>query len=241
MATLFRLSLRQLAGRWRLLIILILAAMPVAIAFTMTRVGEVNGDAGAEELGHMLDGMVVAAILPIVTMALATAAFGNELDDRTLSYLVLKPIARWRIVLPKLLAVIVIAAPLLVASGVLAAFLGPEGTARGAAAVGVALFAGVLAYGAIFTWLGLLTSRGLGFALVYVFLWEGLISTFLPGVRYLSVRGYTLALIHGIDDRVLGASGRGTIEFPAAIAGAAAVTVVFVWLAIRRLRRMDVP
>ena len=237
MGTLFRLSLRQLAGRWRLLVIVILAAMPVAIAVIMARVGETRGEAD----GDMLDGMVVAAILPIVTMALATAAFGNELDDRTLSYLVLKPVARWRIVLPKLLAVVAIAAPLLVASGVLAALLGPGGTARGAAAVGVALFAGVLAYGAIFTWLGLLTSRGLGFALVYVFLWEGLVSTFMPGIRYLSVRGYTLALIHGIDDSVLGASGRGTIEFPAAIAGAAAVTVVFAWLTVRRLRRMDVP
>jgi len=203
----------------------------------MARVAE----ADTEELGGMLDGMVVAAILPIVTMALATAAFGNELDDRTLSYLVLKPVARWRIILPKLLAVIAIAAPLLVASGVLAAFLGPEGTARGAAAVGVALFAGVLAYGAIFTWLGLLTSRGLGFALVYVFLWEGLISSFMPGVRYLSVRGYTLAIMEGIDEGVLGGQGTGVIEFPAAIAGAAAVTIVFVWLAVRRLRRMDVP
>jgi len=229
METLFRLSLRQLAGRWRLLVIVILAALPVAIAVTIGRVAE----ADTHELGGMLDGMLVAAILPITTMALATAAFGNELDDRTLSYLVLKPIARWRILLPKLLAVIVIAAPLLVASGVLATLLGPGGTARAAVAVGAALFAGVLAYGAIFTWLGLLTSRGLGFALVYVFIWEGLVSSFMPGVRYLSVRGYTLAIIQGIDDSVLGTRGTGVIEFPAAIAGAAAVTVVFAWLAVR--------
>jgi len=237
MQPLLQLSLRQLAGRWRLLLILILAALPVAIAVTMARVAD--ADTGGP--GGMLDGMVVAAILPIVTMTLATAAFGNELDDRTLSYLVLKPVARWRIVVPKLLAVIAIAAPLLVASGVLTAFLGPEGTARGAAAVGVALLLGVLAYSSIFTWLGLITSRGLAFALIYVFLWEGLLTTFLPGIRYLSVCGYTLALIHGIDDRVLGESGAAVIEFPAAIAGTAAVTVVFVWLAVRRLRRMDVP
>jgi len=234
---LFGLSIRQLAGRWRLLVVLVLAALPVAIAVTMTRVGENNPRA----LGDMLDGMVVAAILPIVTMAMATAAFGNELDDRTLAYLVLKPLPRWRIVLPKLLAVVVLTAPLLVASGVLTALLGPGGRAHGAMAVGFALFAGVIAYGAVFTWLGLVTSRGLGIALIYVFLWEGLISTFLPGVRYLSVRGYTLALIHGIDDGVLGTRGLTVIEFPAAIGGAAAVTLAFAWLAVRRLRRMDVP
>lgn len=237
MGPLLGLSLRQLAGRWRLLIVLLLAAFPVAIATVVARIGE--ADAGA--LGEMLDGMVVAAILPIVTMALATPAFGNELDDRTLSYLVLKPIARWRVVLHKLLAVMVVAAPLLVLSGALTGLLGPEGNPRAAAAVGVALLAGVLAYASIFTWLGLMTSRGLGIALVYVFLWEGLISSFMPGVRYLSVRGYTLAVMEGIDEGVLGGQGAGVIEFPAAIAGAAAVTVIFFWLAVRRLRRMDVP
>ena len=29
--------------------------------------------------------------------------------------------------------------------------------------------------------------------------WEGILSSFLTGVRYLSVRGYTLSLLHGID------------------------------------------
>ncbi len=237
MGPLFRLSLRQLTGRWRLLIILLLAAFPVAIAAFIARIAE-NSEGSH---GEMLDGMVVAAILPIITMTLATAAFGNELDDRTLSYLVLKPIARWRVVLPKLLAVILVAAPVLVVSGALTGLLGPEGSAGAALAVAVALFAGVLAYSTIFTWLGLMTTRGLGFALIYVFLWEGLISSFMPGIRYLSVRGYTLAIIDGIDDAALGTRDAGVIEFPAAIAGAAAVTVIFFWLSVRRLRRMDVP
>ena len=48
--------------------------------------------------------MLASAILPLVMLLLATAAFGNEVGDRTLVYLVTKPIARWRIVAPKLLA-----------------------------------------------------------------------------------------------------------------------------------------
>ena len=86
-----------------------------------------------------------------------------------------------------------------------------------------------------------MTTRALGFALVYVFLWEGLLSSFLGGIRYLSVRGYTLAVMHGIDEEALEALEGQAIEFPAALVGAAAVTVVFLWLTVRRLRRMDVP
>ena len=57
MGPLFRLSLRQLTGRWRLLIILLLAAFPVAIAAFIARIAE-NSEGSH---GEMLDGMVVAA------------------------------------------------------------------------------------------------------------------------------------------------------------------------------------
>ena len=97
------------------------------------------------------------------------------------------------------------------------------------------------AYASIFTWAGLITTRALAFALIYVFLWERLISTYLEGIRYLSVRAYTLAILHGMDDESFEPLGERVIEFPAAIGGAVAVTAVFFWLTVRRLRRMDVP
>jgi ABC-2 type transport system permease protein len=234
------LSLRQLASRRRLLLIVLLAFLPVSIAVLISALAEGESDLGQDIINLLIDGMIVGAILPIVTIALATAAFGNELDDRTLSYLVLKPVPRSLIVLPKLLASIVVGGPLLIASGVVATLLGVGG-GQAALAVGLALFAGAVTYATIFTWAGLVSTHALGFALIYVFLWEGLISSFLGGVRYLSVRGYTLAILHGIDDKSFEALGQRVIEFPAALVGAAAVTAVFFWLTVRRLRRMDVP
>ena len=91
------------------------------------------------------------------------------------------------------------------------------------------------------SWAGLMTTRALPFAIVYVFLWEGLISSFINGVDYLSVRGYTLAIMHGIDKDGLGELSERVIEFPAAVGGAVAVSVVFFYLTVRRLRNMDVP
>jgi ABC-2 type transport system permease protein len=239
MGQILSLSLRQLTGRRRFILIALVAAIPAGLTVIMVTFGEqVNRPDFAQV---MLDGMIVAAVLPIVTMVLATAAFGHEVEDKTLSYLTLKPLSRWRIVLPKSLAVVIVGGPLLVASGVAATLIGLDRDVRAALAVGVALLIGVSAYSAIFTWAGLVTTRALGFALVYVFLWEGLLTSFLPGVRYLSVRWYTLAVMYGIDEQGLQALGAEAIQFPAAIVGAITVAAAFFWLTVRRLREMDVP
>ena len=241
MGAVFRLSIRQMTGRRRLALIILLAALPPALAALIAAFEPEGASFREGFVNTVLDGMIVGAILPIVTMTLATAAFGNELDDRTLSYLVLKPVRRALIVLPKVLASVIVAGPLLIASGVATAVVGLGADARAGFAIAAALFAGVVTYAAVFTWAGLRTSRALGFALVYVVLWEGLISTFLGGVRYLSVRGYTLGLLHGLDEEGFAMLRERVIELPAAAGGAVVVTGVFLWLTVRLLRRMDVP
>lgn len=241
MVPVFWLSMRQLTGKWRVVLITLLAALPVGLAIIVHFAARDDESFDQDFTDILLDGMLVAGIMPIVTMALSTASFGNELEDRTLSFLTLRPIARWRIAMPKLLASIAISGPLLIASGVISALLGFDGSVKAAVAVGVAIFVGVSAYAAIFTWAGLITSRPLVFALIYVFLWEGVISSFINGVNYLSVRGYTLGIMYGINEDEFQALSERAIEFPAAIVGAVAVTLVFLFLGIRRLRRMDVP
>ena len=245
------LSFRQLTGRWRVFLLLFLAVLPVALAALISAVLGEDETSNKEFINTMLDGLLIAGILPLVMMVLATTAFENELEDRTLSSLVLKPVPRYLIVLPKLLASIIVGGPILIASGVAATLLGAssvgavlvviDGQIQAVAAVSLALLAGVITYAAIFTWAGLITTRALAFALVYVFLWEGLVSSLLGGARYLSVRGYTLGILHGIDDESFEPLGERVIEFPVAIVGAAIVSAVFFWLTVRRLRSMDVP
>ena len=251
MGIVFRLSMRQLAGRWRVVLILFLASLPIALAAIVSAtLGE--DETSAEGFTNtLLDGLMIAGILPIISMVLATAALGNEVEDRTLSYLVLKPIPRWQIVLPKLLAVIAVGGPVLVAGGVIATVLGAsdlgavivpfDSRLQATFAVGLALFAGVVAYSSLFVWAGLMTNRALAFGLMYVFVWEGLLSTYLGGIRYLSVRGYTLAILHGNYEDGFEPLADRVIELEAAFVGAAVVTIVFFLLTVRRLTRMDVP
>ena len=247
MTAVMRLSLRQLGGRVRLLFILLLAALPVGLTALLVLTASGADESNSDFIDAIIDAMVIAGALPIVALVLATATFGNEVEDKTLSYLLLKPVPRWLIALPKTLAPMAIAGPALVVSGVASTALGASSTqfviesdVRAVVAVGVAVLCGVIAYSAVFTWAGLVTTRALAAGLIYVFIWEGFLSSLLEGVRYLSIRAYTLAILHGIDGESFAPLEGRVIELPAAVIGVAAVTVVFFFLTVRRLRKMDV-
>ena len=250
MGALFRLSLRQLTGKWRIALLVLLAALPIGLALLLTLL-QGEDETSNEGYVNFVDGMLVSAVMPVISLVLATALFSNEVEDKTLNYLVLTPIPRFGIVLAKFAAAIAIACPLVVASGVIATWLGDgvigvkivmlDGTPRAMAAVGVALLLGSTAYCALFTWAGLMSTRALPFALVYVVLWEGVIASFFGGIRYISVRGFTLGIVHGLDKTDFADLSSRAIELPAALIGVAAVTIGFFLLTVRRLNQMDVP
>ena len=107
MSTVYALTLRQLTSKWRLVIMAILAALPVLIAFAM--VGESNGSPTVREFETaVLGAMLAGSIAPLVVLAISAPAFANELEDRTLANLSLAPMPRWQIVVTKLLASITI-------------------------------------------------------------------------------------------------------------------------------------
>ena len=238
MTAIFALTLRQLAGRRRLWLVLVLVSLPLLVG-GLFHVGD-STETSAEFADDLTSSLLASAILPLVALLLATSAFGNELADRTLGYLVLKPLPRWQIVAPKLLAALVVGGAPIAASGFLAVALIEGGEVRGAAATGLGLLVGAAAYTAVFTWAGLASRHAIIFGLVYVFVWEASLAAYLDGVRFLSIRRYTLAAISGLDgdrlrtiDLALGA-GAGAV-------GAAVVIVVFSALAVRKLATMDVP
>ena len=238
MTAIFALTLRQLAGSRRLWLVLILVSLPI-LAGALFHAAD-STSTSAEFADDITSSLVASAILPLVALLLATSAFGNELSDRTLGYLVLKPLPRWQIVAPKLLAALVVGGIPVAASGFAAVAVIDGGDMGGATATGIGLLVGAAAYTAIFTWAGLASRHAIIFGLVYVFVWEASLAAYLDGIRFLSIRRYTLAAISGMDgdrlrtiDLSLGA-GSGAV-------GAAIVIVVFSALAVSKLARMDVP
>jgi ABC-2 type transport system permease protein len=234
----FVLTVRQLAGSRRIWLVLALVSLPL-LAGLLFQVADATAtsDEFADDVTRV---MLSSAILPLVMLLLATAAFGNEVGDRTLVYLVTKPIARWRIVAPKLLASVAVGGIPVALGGALAVAVIERGDGGGALATGAGLLAGAAAYAAIFTWAGLATRHALLIGLVYVFIWEAALAAYLDGIRFLSVRRYTLALIHALDDGRLAGVDISLSPLAAAI-GTAVVLACFTALTVRKLMQMDVP
>jgi ABC-2 type transport system permease protein len=172
-------------------------------------------------------------------LAIAGAAFSNEIEDRTLANLTLAPMPRWQITLPKLLATITIAAPFITVSAFATSYVAFLGDLTATAAVTVAALVGVALYASAFVWLGLVSNQAVGIGLLYIVLWEGFFAGFVPGVRLLSIRHYAIALMHGLDPRRFAAGQH--LSLGVAIAMSVLVFGGFALLSVRRLRRMDVP
>lgn len=232
------LTARQLAGSRRVWLVLALVALPVLVAVLFRAADSTTPS--AEFADGITATLVAAGILPLVMLLYGTSAFGNELGDRTLAYLVLKPVPRWRIALPKSVASVLVGGVPVAASGALAVAVIENGDAAGAAATGAGLLAGSAAYAAVFTWAGLVTRHALIFGLVYVFIWEAVLAAYLDGIRFLSIRQFTLALISGLDDERLDTLDLSLGTLAGAI-GAAVVIVAFSGLTVRKLARIDVP
>jgi ABC-2 type transport system permease protein len=237
MGAVYQLTLRQLSGRWRLSVMTILGSLPVVVAVLMLRSS--SAPSVSEFEAAVLSAMLAGSIAPLVVLAISAAAFSNEVEDRTLANLTLAPIPRWKIAVPKLLATITIAAPFVAVSAFLTSYVAFLGDPRATMAVTTSAVVGVALYASAFVWLGLVTTQAIGIGLLYIVLWEGFFSGFVSGVRLLSIRHYSLALMHGMDERRFAAASHP----PMGVAIALAVVVLggFLLLSIRRLRRMDVP
>lgn len=243
MGAILALTLRQIASVRRLLIVGLLAILPVALTVAVALLGESPGDEPDSDFVTVaIAGLVVGVVLPIVSMALAAPAFGDDVEDGTLSFIALTPIPQWRIALAKLAAPVIIAAPVAAIGGVVTAYVGLQGDVQASLAVGAGLLLGAAAYCSIFTWAGLMTTRAISLGIVYVFLWEGLASALIPGVKFLSVSAYTVSVMLRLDEERLAvdALSDGAIGFPAALICLAAVVAALYALSVWRLRTMDV-
>ncbi len=151
-------------------------------------------------------GMFVGTLLPLGTLILATSAIGDEIEDRTLQYLYLKPISRTRIVLEKALAVFIMLVPLLwigilVMWGILA-FGNMDALRDMLVPALVSSLVAIVGFGALFMLLSMMIQRALLVGIFYVFVWESALSRWLPGIRAISIRHYTESLfVRMVADR----------------------------------------
>ncbi|HEX8939069.1 MAG TPA: ABC transporter permease [Candidatus Limnocylindrales bacterium] len=237
-------TIRQLLGRRRSLVMALLALVPVLVALIYRVGGSESGSiAGDREfLVGLFDALIVTLLLPLVALLFGTAAFGAEIEDGTVIYLLAKPVARLRLVLVKLLVSAGAAFVLVGGSALVAGLIVLAGVPDGPGVlVGylVGLAAGALLYAAVFIAVSLYTGRALIAGLIYVLVWEGLLANLLAGIRFLSIRQYVLGVADAAG--VGGTVSKSGLAPEVSIGLALVVLAVAVALGLRRLQRFEVP
>jgi ABC-2 type transport system permease protein len=242
--TITALTLRQFLRSKAIFVVAAISLFPVIFALIPHLIPDgMSLREHRETLGDLIFlSFVATTLLPLATLILATAALGDEIEDKTLQYLALKPISRSRIVLGKFLAVMVITVPIVWIGITVTWAVASWGHASEMRdmlwPMLAASLVGMLGFGSVFLLLSLVIQRALLFGVFYVFIWESALSRFLPGIRSISISHYTRSMfVRLLDDR------RITIDGPSAtqtiVITIACVVVVSLVLSTWRLRSMS--
>lgn len=185
-----RLLLATVATRGRLIAIGLLGVLGVGMALILRLATD---DIDPQDYEGFLGSFGVGIVMTVVALVVASATLGTLVEQKTLVYFWLRPQASWRIAVAAFCAGVLVVAPVVTATLVgIAALLGDGGGDIARAATAGIL--GSIGYVGMFTLLGLLTQRALPWGLVYILVWEGLISGFSDGARRYSLRNWVTSL-----------------------------------------------
>ena len=181
-AAVFDLALEGMVWSRRSLLMAALLGLPVAfgILYRAVLVAKLPTQVTAADLYGVIVTVYIRFLVPLAALFYATALIADEVEGKTLTYLLTRPVQRATILTGKFAACLATTLSLSLPSLVVTFFL--LITARGWGAVGAAvpdLFRdmgvvalALLAYGALFALLGVLLKRPMIPGLLFVFVWE---------------------------------------------------------------------
>src|SRR5437868_679331 len=179
---LFRAALRDQMRIGKLLMAALLVALP-PLGVALWRLLRPTDFDAATAYNTLSGGLVFGFTLVILAVIFATSAVSQDVEGRTIVYLLTRPVPRWRILLAKFLAsMLVIVLTVWVSSALLAlvafgpARLGEARLLRDLAILPI----GALAYGSLFVFLATFIRWALLLGLLFAFGWESWVPT-LPG------------------------------------------------------------
>lgn len=240
-----RVTARQLTGRTRLLGFGALSLVPALLLAAASR----SAEPGALdlELGVMLVVPFFALIVPITTLILASSALGEERRDKTLSFLLLRPIRRVEIAAAKTVAAAAVSTGFamlgIAALGVTWAAIGGSLDVLPSIMLGATL--ACVMYSAVFVLLGNILARATLVGLVYVLFFETVLVDEMPRLASVSLwrigLGATLETMpaHFPARAFLAALGEWVPSVGSAAIVTASIFVVTVGICTVLLKRMD--
>ena len=225
--TIAAITLRATLGRRRAFLFAIPAVILIALTVVLRGTNPANGLWPERVLGDF----GFSVLLPFTALIVGTGVLGAEIDDGSAIHLLATPVRRSTIVLTKFAVAAAVTTLFAAVPELLAGLLAPSGDK-----LAVALFAGALVgsviYSAVFVLASVLTTRAIAYGLLYVLIWEGLLSNLVGGARILSIAHYCLGIANAIrPDQNLQAG----LSLATSVTLGAIVTAGALILATRRL------
>lgn len=256
----FDLSLSRMLWSRSTIFMALVVGLPVVIAAIVRGLevaglggGKVDGVAisGPALFGAMIWLMYLRFIVPVLAVFYGTSLIADEVEDKTITYLFTRPIPRGAVMAGKYLAYLVCTIMVVLPSVMVVYFLiVPYGGGSIAASfpdlvkdLGL-LALGLIAYGAVFAWVGARFKRPLLTGLIFVFGWEQAAMVFPGYLKRFTVAYYLQALVpHTMpSDNLLGmlqAIVRETPPLLTCLVWLAVITGLFLWLAIRLVAKRE--
>ncbi|MDQ4044006.1 MAG: ABC transporter permease [Chloroflexota bacterium] len=242
--TILQLTIRQFLRAKSVLVVAGICAIPVLFAVILRMA---NPDLSAADKREVIGegtflGVFSSTLLPLAALVLSTSALGDELDDKTLHYLALKPVSRLRIAVEKYIGTLLITVPIawgaLLAVWLVVSWGETDATRELLWPMLVASLSGVAGFAALFQLISLYVPRALLVGIFYVFVWEATVSQFLPGIRSISIRHYMQSIfVRLVDDPDI--TLEGVSRLSTASVTIAVIVVLSLLLSAWRLRRMN--
>lgn len=202
LAALFRLTLRQHLRARRLIVVSMLFLLPSVLAVVLTSLPH---RPSFEEIEFaLIYNLIPHALAPLTALLYAAGVVQDEVEEQTLTYLLVRPLPRWALYVTKLAATVLVTSVIVGAFTTLALFAihwdepGRWATILTSKAWKVALLLALaqLGYCSLFGMLGLMyRRRALIFGVGYIISFEGLLATFDSLVRQLTVMYYFRVLV----------------------------------------------
>ncbi len=137
----------------------------------------------------------LSGLVPLLALIYATSAFGDEREDRTLVYLLTRPLGRWRIYLAKGAGVIPVVLTVVLGSFVLICLVGGEPGRSVCLRFLPGLAIGTLAYTMLFLLFGAIAPRPLIMSVVYAFLVETIVGNMPGSLKRMAISFHTRCIL----------------------------------------------
>jgi ABC-2 type transport system permease protein len=220
-------TVRATLGRRRAL----LFAIPAVVLIALTLAVRATHPAGSSWEAQILGDFGFSVLLPLLALIIGTGVLGAEIDDGSAIHLLATPVRRGSIVLTKWVVAAVLTMLFAAVPELIAGLLAPN-SGKLAVALFVGALVGSVIYSAVFVMASVLTTRAIAVGLLYVLIWEALLSNFVSGARLLSVSHYGLGIANGIaHDSSLNAG----LSVATSVVMGVIVTVAALVLAVRLL------